>query len=57
MSIHTINEHPDMEANKFNAEYYLHVQYSTDAKTLKLLHQGYKIQQGRKSTKDNANMI
>ena len=57
MSIHMINEHPDMQANKFNAEYYLHVQHSTDAKTLKLLHQGYKIQQGHKSTKDNANMI
>ena len=57
MIIHTMNEHPDMQANKLNAKYHLHVQHSIDARTLELLHQGYKIQQGHKSTKDNANMI
>ena len=57
MIIHTMNEHPDMQANKINAKYHLHVQHSTDARTLKLLHQGYKIQQGHKSTKNNANII
>ena len=57
MIIHTMNEHPDMQANKFNAKYHLHVQHSINARTLKLLHQGYKIQQGYKSTKDNANII
>ena len=57
MSIHIVKEHPDMQANKLNAKYHLHVQHLTDTKILKLLHQGYKIQQGHKSTKDNANMI
>ena len=57
MSIHMVNEHPDMPANKLNAKYHLHVQHSTDAKILKLLHHGYKIQQGHKSTKDNASII
>ena len=57
MNIHTVNEHPNMQANKLNAKYHLYVQHSTDARTLKLLHQGYKIQQGHKSTKDNANII
>ena len=33
MLIHTRNEHPDMQANKLNAKYHLHVQYSTDTKT------------------------
>ena len=28
MIIHTRNEHPDMQANKLNAKYYLHVQHS-----------------------------
>ena len=32
MIIHTMNEHPDMQANKFNAKYHLHVQHLTDAK-------------------------
>ena len=45
-----VNEHPGMQANRLNAKYYLHVQHSTDARTLKQLHQGYKIQQGHKST-------
>ena len=57
MNIHIMNEHPDMQGNKLNAKYHLHFQHSTDARTLKLLHQGYKIQQGHKSTKDNANII
>ena len=35
--------------------YHLQVQHSTDAIPLKQLHQGYKIQQGHKSTKVNAN--
>ena len=35
MNIHTMNEHPDMQANKFNAKYHLHVQHTTDARTLK----------------------
>ena len=25
MNIHTVNEHPNMQANKLNAKYYLHV--------------------------------
>ena len=35
MNIHTVNEHPDMQANKLNIKYHLHVQHLTDAKTLK----------------------
>ena len=33
MIIHTRNEHPDMQANKPNLKYHLHVQHSTDTKT------------------------
>ena len=33
MIIHTKNEHLDMQANKLNAKYHLHVQHSTDTKT------------------------
>ena len=33
MIIHIRNEHPDMQANKFNAKYHLHVQHSIDTKT------------------------
>ena len=54
MNIHTMNEHLDMQANKLNAKYHLHVQHSTDTRTLRSLHQGYKIQQWHKSTKENA---
>ena len=54
MNIHMVNEQPDMQANKLNAKYHLHVQRLTDAIPLKQLHQGYKIQQGHKSTKENA---
>ena len=32
MIIHTRNEHPDMQANKPNLKYHLHVQHSTDTK-------------------------
>ena len=31
MLIHIRNEHPDMQANKLNAKYHLHVQHSTNA--------------------------
>ena len=33
MIIHTRNEHLDMQANKLNTKYHLHVQHSTDTKT------------------------
>ena len=33
MLIYTRNEYPDMQANKLNAKYCLHVQHSTDTKT------------------------
>ena len=33
MNIHTMNKHPDMQANKLNTKYHLHVQHSTDTKT------------------------
>ena len=33
MLIHTRNEHPDMQANKLNIKYHLHVQHSTNATT------------------------
>ena len=33
MTIHTRNEHLDMQDNKLNAKYHLHVQHSTDTKT------------------------
>ena len=29
----TRNEHPDIQANKLNVKYHLHVQHSTDTKT------------------------
>ena len=31
MIIHTMNEHLDIQANKLNAKYHLHVQHSTNA--------------------------
>ena len=34
MLIHTGNEHPNMQANKLNAKYHLHVQHSTVTQTL-----------------------
>ena len=33
MIIHIRNEHPDMQANGFNAKYHLHVQHLTDTTT------------------------
>ena len=33
MTINTTNELPDMQANKLNAKYHLHVQYTIDTKT------------------------
>ena len=33
MLIHTRNEHPNMQANKLNAKYHLHVQYLTNTTT------------------------
>ena len=30
-----VNKHLDMQANKLNAKYHLHVQHLTDARTLK----------------------
>ena len=33
MNIHTKNEHLDMQANKLNAKYHLHVQHLIDTKT------------------------
>ena len=35
MNIHTVNEHPNMQVNKLNAKYHLHVQQTTNARTLK----------------------
>ena len=35
MNIHKVNEHPDMQTNNLNTKYHLHVQHSTDARTLK----------------------
>ena len=49
MIIHTRNEYSDMQANKLNAKYHLHVQRSIDTINTRYLHQGYKIQQGHKS--------
>ena len=33
MIIHTMNEHPNMQANKLNTKYHLHVQHSTNKTT------------------------
>ena len=33
MLIHTRNEHPNMQANKLNAKYHLHVQHSINTTT------------------------
>ena len=33
MLIHTRNEHTDMQTNKFNVKYHLHVQHLTNATT------------------------
>ena len=51
MSIHTINEHLDMQANKLNAKYHLHVQHSTNARTLKQETLGLNCIKDRRSNK------
>ena len=33
MNIHMGNEHLDMQANRLNAKYHLHVQHSTNTRT------------------------
>ena len=33
MNIHMGNEYPDMQANRLNAKYHLHVQHSTNTRT------------------------
>ena len=40
MLIHIWNEHPDMQANKLNAKYYLHIQHLTNAQYMKYMHLG-----------------
>ena len=56
MLIHTRNEHPDMQANKLNAKYHLHVQYSTNATTQGNCIKDIKSNKGHKSDvlKENA---
>ena len=48
MLIHVWNEHPDIQANKLNANH-LHAQHSTNAQYIKYMHLGKKILQGHKS--------
>ena len=40
MLIHARNEHSDMQANKLNAKYYLHVQHLTNTQYMKYMHLG-----------------
>ena len=56
MLIHTRNEHPDMQSNKLNAKYHLHVQYSTDTKTQSNCIKDIKSNKGHKrdALKENA---
>ena len=56
MLIYTWNEHSDMQANKLNAKYYLHVQYSTNATTQGNCIKDIKSNKGHKSDvlKENA---
>ena len=35
MNIHPVNEHLDIQANKLNAKYHLHVQHSIDARSIR----------------------
>ena len=49
MLIHTGNEHPDMQANKLNAKYHLHVQQSTNATTQVNCIKDIKSNKGHKS--------
>ena len=47
--IHTRSEHPDMQANKVNAKYHLHVQHSTDTTTQSNCIEDIKSNKGQKS--------
>ena len=49
MLIHTRNEHPEMQANKLNAENHLHVQHSTNATTQGNCIKDIKSNKGHKS--------
>ena len=56
MLIHTRNEHPDMQANKLNVKYHLHIQHSTNATTQSNCIKDIKSNKGHKSyvLKENA---
>ena len=56
MLIHTRNEHLDMQVNKLNAKYYLHIQHSTNTKTQSNCIKDIKSNKGHKSDvhKENA---
>ena len=56
MLIHTRNEHSDMQANKLNAKYHLHVQYLTNATTQENYIKDIKSNKGYKNDvlKENA---
>ena len=61
MNIYKVKEHLNMQAIKLNGKYHLHVQHSNDANALrqkalglKLHQEGYKIEQSKKCTQDNA---
>ena len=49
MLIRTRNQHPDMQANKLNAKYHLHVQHSTNATMLGNCIKDIKSNKGHKS--------
>ena len=55
MLIHTWNEHPDIQANKLNANH-LHAQHSTNAQYIKYVHLGTKSSKGTRMRilKENA---
>ena len=56
MLIHTWNEHLDIQANKLNAKYHLHVQHLTNATTQGNCIKAIKSNKGHKSDvlKENA---
>ena len=56
MLIHTGNEHSNMQANKFNAKYHLHVQHLTNSTTQGNCIKDIKSNKGHKSDvlKENA---
>ena len=49
MNIHMGNEHLDMQANRLNAKYHLHVQHSTNTRTQSNCIKDKKKQHGHKS--------